>query len=658
MKKFSGRAAALIVWAVVWVFMMFGSGIVERAVNPEVKLKEDPNMTTEYFNTDIEVGENQSYKVTEHIGVDFRTPRHGIYRYIPVKGTVFSREDGGNMQAVPYNAKMTDVKSQEEMEISSESGSKVIRFGTEDEYQNGQKEYQFSYTVTPRFQENEYQNAYYNVFPLQWQNPVPAGSRFTVTFPKDFSHDILKFYYGGYGENKNAEEILELSWDGNTVTGILKTDLKLGQGISFFAPMPEGYFTGVGQLTYLPWLLLLPAVILLLLIVFLFARFGRDEPIIPSIQYQPPDNLDSAAVGYIIDGSVDDKDLLSLIIYWADKGFLRIKEMPDHQLSLFKLKELPKEAPSYQFCIFNKLFDHGDIRKISDLQYKFSGTMEMAKKQLKNYFQKQGRDMIYTRESKAARVAAIICCTLPMAWFMLLTSIYSYTSGGRIFLQVLLWIMLLTGTLIFCFNIDTWYARTDTSRKLTAGGTLAVCFLSTAVYAGSYVMRVLQYEVFNYIGVLVPVLGITGILIGLAGFMKRRTPQCIEWMGRLAGLRDFIETAELERMNELAKTNPEWFYHIIPYAYVFGLSDVFAVKLKGLSLPAPEWYSPYHSYTFFDYFMFNRLMMSSLNKTASTLTVSKPPETSGSGGGSFGGGGFSGGGFSGGGFGGGGGGSW
>ena len=50
-------------------------------------------------------------------------------------------------------------------------------------------------------------------------------------------------------------------------------------------------------------------------------------------------------------------------------------------------------------------------------------------------------------------------------------------------------------------------------------------------------------------------------------------------------------------------------------------------------------------------------MMSSLNKTASTLTVSKPVQSGGSGG-SFGGGGFGGGGFSGGGFGGGGGGSW
>ena len=43
MKKFSGRTAAIIIWAVVWVFFMFGSGIVERVVNPEVELKEDRN---------------------------------------------------------------------------------------------------------------------------------------------------------------------------------------------------------------------------------------------------------------------------------------------------------------------------------------------------------------------------------------------------------------------------------------------------------------------------------------------------------------------------------------------------------------------------------------------------------------------------------------
>ncbi|MGC4020220.1 MAG: DUF2207 domain-containing protein [Muricomes sp.] len=223
-------------------------------------------------------------------------------------------------------------------------------------------------------------------------------------------------------------------------------------------------------------------------------------------------------------------------------------------------------------------------------------------------------------------------------------------------IQIISWIMLLAGVIIFCGAIDRWYAKSSRSRKWLTGISLAMCVLSTSIYAGSYIMRVLQREIFNYIWVLTAVLIMTGALVIMAGFMKSRTPQCVEWMGHLAGLREFIETAELDRMNELAKTNPEWFYHIIPYAYVFGLSDIFAEKLKSISFPAPEWYSSYQSYTFFDYYMFNRLMVSGLDRTAATLSVPKP-ETSGGGSGGFGG--MSGGGgFSGGGFGGGGGGSW
>lgn len=149
----------------------------------------------------------------------------------------------------------------------------------------------------------------------------------------------------------------------------------------------------------------------------------------------------------------------------------------------------------------------------------------------------------------------------------------------------------------------------------------------------------------------------TGGMILMTGFMKKRTHQCIEWMGYLAGLRDFIETAELDRMKMLAKDQPQMFYHIMPYAYVFGLSDVFAEKLKDLGLSAPDWYETDRQFTFFDYYIFNRCLMGSMAHVTNTLSVPEPPKTS-SGSGGFGGGSFGGGGFSGGGFGGGGGGSW
>lgn len=113
-------------------------------------------------------------------------------------------------------------------------------------------------------------------------------------------------------------------------------------------------------------------------------------------------------------------------------------------------------------------------------------------------------------------------------------------------------------------------------------------------------------------------------------------------------------------MKALAEEQPEMFYHIMPYAYVFGLSDVFAKKLQGLSIPAPQWYQTRREFSYFDFYIFNRCLMGNMGHMTETLAVPEPPKP-GSGnsiGGGFSGGGFSGGGFSGGGFGGGGGGSW
>ena len=146
----------------------------------------------------------------------------------------------------------------------------------------------------------------------------------------------------------------------------------------------------------------------------------------------------------------------------------------------------------------------------------------------------------------------------------------------------------------------------------------------------------------------------------LTGFMKKRTDKCVEWMGYLAGLRDFIETAELERMQVIAEETPEMFYHILPFAYVFGLSDILLDKMKELTLPAPEWYETRGGDDYFDYYLMHRMLHTDMRHVATTIATPKPPENSGSStsAGSFSGGSFRGGGFSGGGFGGGGGGSW
>lgn len=120
-------------------------------------------------------------------------------------------------------------------------------------------------------------------------------------------------------------------------------------------------------------------------------------------------------------------------------------------------------------------------------------------------------------------------------------------------------------------------------------------------------------------------------------------------LGRINGFKNFLESAEKEKLEELVNDNPEYFYNILPYAYVLGVSDKWMKKFEGITMEAPHWYYSYYPYS---YITFGRFMRNTMS-TASNYMVAMP-KSSGSGGGfSSGGGGFSGGGV-----GGGGGGSW
>ena len=118
------------------------------------------------------------------------------------------------------------------------------------------------------------------------------------------------------------------------------------------------------------------------------------------------------------------------------------------------------------------------------------------------------------------------------------------------------------------------------------------------------------------------------------------------------GFKEFIKTAEKSRLEALQNDDPEYFYKILPYAMVFGLSNKWAKLFKDIEVKQPEWYktsSPLYGYDLTSH-MASSLYSSS--KSAMNI-VSHDSSSSGSGGSGGGGGGFSGGGG-----GGGGGGSW
>lgn len=657
MKKF-GNTLFLAAWLII-VLLASNTGFLFSVFSPEEKeqetVQEDPYMTTGSYQVSLKVERDNSYTARERITVRFDEYRHGIYRYVPDRGRIVLAKEDGEPQYIPYYAEVDLIMANEMAQTEEENGNQVFRFGDEDQTVSGGV-YDFAFRYRPVTQDG-YTDFYYNIFPTGWQNEIPAGSSFVIRFPEDFPHELLEFYRGNYGEQKAGEDVLTLSWEGNTVTGVLTESLPAGSGLTGYADMPEGYFADVASAGTLPlWLTAIPTVILAV-ILLLFFLLGRDEPVYPSIQYYPPDDLDSAAVGYIVDGSVSDQDVISLIVYWADKGYLTIEEDKGDALTFIKMKELPDQVPDYERKIFDGIFGKqaaiGKRRELSSLKYRFADTLNAARAQVKKYIRKNGG--VYTDASVRARWISVILALIPSGVFLAAASACSVSFEIG---YLMLWVVYGVSVLLLCLTVDLWYSRKQKSRKTLV--TVSVLCLVTAL-AGmvlSYLHNLQEGRAFR----LVLPLAVTAVFSVaaalLAAFMKKRTHVCAQRMGYLMGLREFIETAELERIRMLAEENPQWFYHILPYAYVFGLSDVWIGKFEEIAVPAPDWYvNRTGRLDMFDLYVFHRCMTHNLHTIQTTLSVPKPQSSSsGSGGGGFSGGG--GGGFSGGGFSGGGGGSW
>ena len=152
------------------------------------------------------------------------------------------------------------------------------------------------------------------------------------------------------------------------------------------------------------------------------------------------------------------------------------------------------------------------------------------------------------------------------------------------------------------------------------------------------------------------VVGITCIIgmIICIKYMPKRNEYGTEILGKLKGFKNFLETAEKEKLEALVEKEPTYFYNILPYTYVLGVSSKWIKKFEDMNIEPPNWYSGYNDFNMHSFGSF----MDSTMKSAQSVMSSSPGDSSSGGSFSSGGGGSSGGGSSGGGSGGGGGSSW
>ena len=586
----------------------------------------DAGYTTDAFNVEITTDQDHTFHVSEEIRVDFSAPRHGIYRDIPLGGRYYGVQ---NVRVYGY-----DYTSYEE------GNALVIQIGSADYTVTGVQDYRISYDIVGYRDDDETKDMLsLDLLPTGWATPIQS-SRITMTLPSPV--EGLKFYSGAYGEAESADANFTIRQDGATITAASRGILPQGEGLTVKADLPEGYWVDpYSRDDDLPWMYgALGALGMLMLLLWLFV--GRDDPIIPTVEFYPPDDMDPLETAYVGNDRVAVKDLSALFMYFANKGYVRIEQTDRKRFRIVRLKDPDLAEQKHAREVFHALFSEGNT---VDMRHLPGDLGELAPKitaEVKQSF--QGKKRSFSAASLAGRAAGLFCCLLIPFLAAAFTVFLTYGDFSMITAG-------LAGTIVIFASMVSLVAKTDAWRSNKKPVRVFIGFL---LLMAGILMEAMAIARSYPIMALIFMLSVLAAAIATI-FVRRRMNN--ELFGKVLGFRDFIKTAEYDRLKMLSDEDPEYYFNILPYAYIFGMSTKWAEKFADFHIDPPRWYAS-STGTFdpmFGHHMFvytgNGLnsAVASHYKAVGESMLSSDSLSSGGGGGGFGGGGFSGGGFGGGG---------
>lgn len=620
------------------IMMVVAVFVFDTAATFAASYSDNDYVIDEYY-IEIDVNENNTFDITEKITAYFNIPKHGIFRKLPLTNTV-KRLDGTTNKNV---VKITDVKViGDDFDTYKESGDYVIKIGSASRTLTGKKEYIIKYHYNiGKDPSKEFDELYYNIIGNEWDTSI-SNITFKINMPKEFDKAKLGFSSGKYGKTDNDK--IEYEVNGSTITGRYNGTLKSYEGITVRLEMEEGYFTGyestVDKFIYIMFGL---PIIFLIISILMWKKYGDDEPIVETVEFYPPEGYNSLEIGYLYKGAAGNKDVVSMMVYLANKGYIKIEEIEEQNLffkektfKIIKLKEYDGNNVNERVFL-NGLFRYG--RKevtMSDLTNKFYTTMNRI---LRNINSSKNEKKIYEKKSLNKKKYIVL---MIIATFLLISikPMLDYGDEEAI-------VGLIFPAIGFTVLFSMLFGKTPISVKifgLVWGGMFG------GIPFAAFVIPCLAIEKIYLTCYIVGLACIAGMII-VYKIMPKRTKYGTEIFGKILGFKRFLETVEKEKLEMLVMDNPTYFYDILPYTYVLGISNKWISKFEEIAISSPDWYSGTSA---FSVSRFGGAMNSAMWSATSAMTSSP----SSSGGGSSGGGGFSGGGSSGGGSGGGGGGSW
>ncbi len=357
----------------------------------------------------VVVSEYNVLAVTETYQVYFNEARHGIYRYLPLRNQL-TRTDGSSATVTARVSHVDTGADECSHEVSGDNY--VLRLGSEDETITGPHTYTIRYNYDLGL--DTVKNAdelYYNLVGTGWDTYI-RRVQFSVTMPKDFDPAKLGMSTGSYGTagTKNVTYTVQ----DRTISGTVTQVLAPNEGLTLRLILPDGYFKFDYTKYYLTIAMIaaLPALAALIVLV-LFLKFGRDKRYAPTVEFYPPEGLNSAEVGLWYKGKATNEMVLSLLVCLAQAGCISI--VPGEFKRDFVItKRQDYTGQDINLAVFmDGLFPHGrtrtDYYKLKDDFYK---TVDTIRADLNST---ESRSRIFDRTSMVMKILSFVLLALSAA---------------------------------------------------------------------------------------------------------------------------------------------------------------------------------------------------------------------------------------------------
>lgn len=578
----------------------------------------------------IDVGKNGVHSVTENYTVDYTEPHHGFYRYIPL-----SYSDA-------MDAKVKDVKCSDYYSSSVENGWYIMQIGSASVEYTGVKDYEIAYKYDLGSDLNDgYDEFYFNLLGTDWDVPFNNAS-YRVKIDLPYSQAKVWVTAGLYGNSAELPYNIEETDTGFVVSGRV-SQIPANGGITLRIQMPDNWYEnarsyGDVRKTF-SFVSPFVSFFAFALAAVIWLLHGRDDVPIISAKFDPPEGFSPLMVGYIADGQVDDKDITSMLYYWADKGLITINEKKKNVFSFTKIFDISADAPEFEQKLFEGFFKGADSNNTVSLKTlernNFFECISKTKLRVGRFF--TGDKALMDKKNTGFQLLCFVLGVVAYAAFGLSFGGYEPDIDNLIGCCIMGIFHIAFTTAFLSGFFRRYYVRKSQffAAFICVVPSVFACFVMYSLSSNAVlsIVTVVCAALCAFFGVIT----------------QKRSVYGNKVFEDVLGYREFIDKVSMSQLIMLIDKNPEYYYHVLSYAIVLGLENKWAKKFADVATVAPSWYIGTSAYDVLFYSRMSSRLSAAVRTSAMTGASKGIPSSNGHVRSSFNFSGFAGGGFGGGG---------